>query len=332
MAGKRTTVQIAAAIIAPVVCALGILGAIGSFATIRHLAIPWFGSSAWIVPVGIDLGIAALLAWDLLAEYTGLPWPVLRWAAWAFIAATVYLNISAADGDLTAAIMHVAMPTLFVIVVEGIRHLIRQYTGLANGTRIERIPVARWILAPRSSFLLFRHMVLWHVTSYRTGLDLEYQRWQAISRLQQIHGRYLWRWRAPLSDRLALRPAPVLTELVLAAIPAAEGNEIGATKTPAVGPDTELIATAKEIVREARRPGVRLSQAALGRKLRERGLAIANERLRWLMSEAERTELPGGASCRGHSRCEGSPLQRRNRWGCLTTRWCPNSSCSRSPT
>jgi hypothetical protein len=73
MAGKRTTVQIAAAIIAPVVCALGILGAIGSFATIRHLAVPWFGSSAWIVPVGIDLGIAALLAWDLLAEYTGLP-------------------------------------------------------------------------------------------------------------------------------------------------------------------------------------------------------------------------------------------------------------------
>ena len=119
--------------------------------------------------------------------------------------------------------MHAAMPTLFVIVIEVIRHLVRQYTGLANGTRIERIPVARWILAPRSSFLLFRHMVLWHVTSYRTGLDLEYRRWQAISRLQQTHGRYLWRWRAPLSDRLALRPAPVATELAPAVPPLERG-------------------------------------------------------------------------------------------------------------
>ena len=69
--------------------------------------------------------------------------PPLRWTAWAFIAGTVYLNIAAAHGDPAAAIMRAAMPVLFVTVIDGIRHLIRQSTGLADGTRIERIPASR---------------------------------------------------------------------------------------------------------------------------------------------------------------------------------------------
>jgi hypothetical protein len=294
MSGNPATVRIATAVIAPLVVALGILGAIGSFATVRHLAQPWFGASAWIVPVGIDLGIAALLAWDLLAEYAGFPWPVLRWTAWAFIAATVYLNITASSGDLTAAVMHAAMPTLFVIVIEGIRHLIRQVAGIAAGTRIARIPASRWLLAPRSSFLLFRHMVLWHVTSYRSGLALEYQRWQAIARLQQQHGRYLWRWRAPLYERLALRPAPVQQGTWPNATTATESARAltpGQTATkpdPALSDrDKRLIAAASAILRDARGKGMTVSQAKVGRLLREQGLPIANERLRWLLTAAD---------------------------------------------
>jgi len=95
-ATAKRAVTIAAAFVAPLLCTLAILGGIGSFATVRDLAQPWFGQLALIVPVGVDLGILALLAWDLLAEYLGLSWPVLRWTAWAFITATVYLNISAA--------------------------------------------------------------------------------------------------------------------------------------------------------------------------------------------------------------------------------------------
>jgi hypothetical protein len=281
MTRQSTVVWVSAAIIAPLVCLLGILGAIGSFTTIRHLAVPWFGTSAWIVPIGIDLGIAALLAWDLLAEYTGLPWPVLRWTAWAFIAATVYLNIAAARGILDAAIMHAALPVLFVTVVEGARHLIRRATGLADGTRIERIPFARWLLAPRSSFLLYRHMVLWQVTSYRVGLRLEHQRQQAISGLQQRHGHYLWRWRAPLSDRLALRPGPDLDKLP--ELEQAQATENGESN----GPDSQLVIAARQVLRDAAIAGNRLSQAALARRLRERGLTISNGRLHWLMTNAQ---------------------------------------------
>ena len=129
IAGAAGAVKLAAAVVAPLVCLLGALGGMGSFTTVRHLAVPWFGRSAWIVPVGVDAGILGLLAWDLLAEYLALSWPVLRWTAWAFIAATTYLNIAAARGNPTASVMHAAMPVLFVTVIEGIRHLLARRQG-----------------------------------------------------------------------------------------------------------------------------------------------------------------------------------------------------------
>jgi hypothetical protein len=171
----NTATITAAATVAPLICALGILGSTGSFTTLRHLARPWSSATAWTVPAGIDLGILTLPAWDLLTEYLGFPWPVLRWTAWTFAAATTYLNIAAAHGPMTAAVMHAAMPILFITVIEGIRHLARQHAGLAAGTRIERIPLSRWLLAPRSTALLARRMILWHITTYRDGLTLEYE-------------------------------------------------------------------------------------------------------------------------------------------------------------
>jgi hypothetical protein len=294
-----TAIKIAAAVVAPLIIGLAVLGGVGSFATVRHLAVPWFGPQAWIVPVGVDIGILALLAWDLLAEYLGIPWPFLRWTAWAFVAGTVYLNVTAAHGNPAASIMHAAMPALFITVIEGIRHLVRQWTGLASGTRIERIPVSRWLLAPRSSFLLFRRMVLWHVTSYRQGLALEHQRLQAIARLQQVHGHYLWRWRAPLGDRLALRPSPGTTQVIAAAAEMAPSALIhnllprhclvappASSTTPLSERDRRLVEAARAIIRRAEAQGRRVSQAALARQMRAQGQPVANERLRWLMTAA----------------------------------------------
>jgi hypothetical protein len=222
---------------------LATLGGIGSFATVRSLAVPWFGaSSAWIAPVGIDIGILVLLGWDLLAEFLAMPWPVLRWVAWTFIGGTVYLNVAAAHGNPVGSVMHAAMPSLFIVATEGIRHLVRQLTGLANGTRIEGIPLARWLLAPQSSFTLYRHMVLWHVTSYHDGLRLEYDRMLTISRLQETNGRWLWRWKAPLRERLALRMAPAEialgTDAPTTLTPATASEPTPAATTPAAAPKT----------------------------------------------------------------------------------------------
>ena len=287
----RTAIITAAAVVAPLLCALAVLGGIGSFTTVRDLAGPWFGHLAWIVPIGVDLGILALLAWDLLTEYIGLSWPVLRWTAWAFIAATVYLNIAAAHGSPTAAVMHAAMPILFITVVEGIRHLIRQLTGLAAGTRMERIPLSRWLLAPRSTALLARSMILWNVTSYRDALHLGYERLLAISRLQQDYGRWQWRWRAPLADRLALRLAAAQAGTdtsgtaqtpAISALPDANLGGSRAAAVPLSEHDQLLLAAATDIARNADAQGRTLSQASLASQLRARGLTVANQRLAWL--------------------------------------------------
>jgi hypothetical protein len=331
---------IAAAVLSLLIAGLAVLGGIGSFSTVRRLAVPWFGeSSAWIAPVGIDIGVLVLLGWDLLAEFLAMAWPVLRWVAWAFIGGTVYLNVAAAHGNPVGSVMHAAMPSLFIVATEGIRHLVRQLTGLTRGTRIEGIPFARWLLAPRSSFIVWRHMVLWHVTSYHDGLRLEYDRVLAISRLQQAYGRRLWRWKAPLRERLALRMAPAESALgtgirpTLTATPAAEPASAATTQeaelvtasaspdpqpadsTPPVIPapavlaclpkqhdvdidppatlpaqlserDRQLVQAASAILRDAQDKETPLSQAALARELRAQGLAIANERLGWLIQAA----------------------------------------------
>jgi hypothetical protein len=209
--------------------------------------------------------------------------------------------------------MHAAMPILFVTVIEGIRHLIRQITGLATGTRIERIPLSRWLLAPRTSFLLGRRMILWHVTSYRNGLQLEYQRLLAVSRLQRDYGRWLWRWRAPLQDRLALRLAldptgsaeaeataaslpvgnPDRAASLLAQLPRQYLNAPPPSQAAPLNEDDErLVADAAGIMRDAEQRHARLSQSALARQLRARGHRIANDRLRWLTLTAQ-NRLPG---------------------------------------
>jgi hypothetical protein len=124
-------------------------------------------------------------------------------------------------------------------------------------------------------------MILWHVTSYRDGLRLEYEHLLAVSRLQQQYGRWLWRWRAPLDLRLALRLAPAKTAT-------RTGKEPTTMTEPAMTErDQRLVTAAAGLIRDAGQQGTTLSQAELGRRLRVRGLSIPNGRLRWLAATAK---------------------------------------------
>ncbi|WP_339155142.1 DUF2637 domain-containing protein [Actinomadura luteofluorescens] len=172
------------------------LGGYGSFASVRDVAEPWFGGQAWIVPAGVDLGILALVSVALLLEWLAMPMPALRWMAFAFTAATVWLNVSAAHGDPTGMVMHAAMPVLFITFIEAVRHAIRRRAGIAAGTVREGVPLARWLLAPFSTFRLWRRMVLWQITSYPHALTAEQRRRHALALLDDHYGRR-WRSRAP---------------------------------------------------------------------------------------------------------------------------------------
>lgn len=290
-AAKGRTIHVVVAVVAPLIVALAVLGGLGSFTTVQEMAEPHYAGLAWIVPVGMDLGILILLAWDLLMEYLDLGWPVLRWVAWAYIGGTVLVNVSAARGQVAGSVMYAAMPVLFITVVEGVRHLIRRWVGLASGRRVERVPVARWLLAPVSSLLLWRRMVLWHVTAYRDGLELEYRRLLAVSRLQEEYGRWAWRWDAPLADRLSLHRLP---------IGLAPDGRFGIGTTTAEGQvsgdegDEELLVAARRIQRRARRQGVRFTRDFLGDQLRDLGYPIATARLQQLLAALRDDSAHGG--------------------------------------
>ncbi|WUI01135.1 DUF2637 domain-containing protein [Spirillospora sp. NBC_00431] len=187
------------------------LGGYGSFASVRDVAEPWFGDEAWIVPAGVDLGILALVSVALLLEWLAMPMPALRWMAMAFTGATVWLNVSAANGDATGMVMHAAMPVLFVTFIEAVRHAIRRRAGIAAGTVREGVPATRWLLAPFSTFRLWRRMVLWQITSYPQALVAEQRRRHALALLDAHYGRK-WKSKAPADITWMLRDGVMLDQ------------------------------------------------------------------------------------------------------------------------
>lgn len=160
----------------------------GMFASVQAEMRPYFGQLAWIVPVGVDAGVLALILAGLLLEWLAMPMPALRWIAGVFMAASIWLNLAAADGRATGAVGHAALPVLFIACVEAARHAVRRRAGIAAGTVREGIPVARWLLAPWPTFMLWRRMVLWQVTSYQFALGMEQDRRHAITVLRAAFG------------------------------------------------------------------------------------------------------------------------------------------------
>ncbi|MEU8544749.1 DUF2637 domain-containing protein [Streptomyces sp. NPDC048717] len=225
---------------------LAALGGYGSFAAVDAVAKDYgFGTHSWIVPIGVDLGILALLVVDLVLEQLDMPLAPLRWLAWAFTAATIWFNMAAVDADLpwqdrvTGQGMHAAMPLLFIAFMEGVRHAVRRRTGMVSNRRMDGIRLSRWFLDPIGTFGIWRRMVLWEVRSYRTGLVLERHRRKTIGDLRKEFGRG-WRRKAPEEKLWPLRGGMLDLALELTGTPAgaspATAGDHPALPAPAVTP------------------------------------------------------------------------------------------------
>lgn len=303
---QRAVMWCAALVLLPLVGMLAVLGGMASFGTVRALAEPRLGEWAWSAPIGIDVGILALLTADLLLSYRGWAWPMLRLVAWLFIMATVYLNVadSWASSDWPGVVIHAALPTLFIVAIEGLRHMLCRWIGIHHPITTEGLPRERWIAAPVQSLLLRRRMALWHVTTLDDALRMEHHRLETIAELKETYGRWQWRWRAPLSARLALTMLPARTALEPDSddealppsnphppTPPAGGKTPSArrrrTRTPArtAEVDPALLAAAQAVVTQASQQGVQLNQTTLGEQLRRDGHTIANHRLPHLAAQ-----------------------------------------------
>jgi hypothetical protein len=133
------------------------------------------------LPIGLDLGIPALLLLDWLSRSL-----FLRGAAWFLAAWTVFANGAVTGGGATDRLLHAMMPAVAIVVVEAARHL-RDDPG-----RMDRIRMSRWLLSPVRTSRLQRRMVLWEITSYSEALARESAILYARTVLMVAHGQRSW--------------------------------------------------------------------------------------------------------------------------------------------
>lgn len=220
-------------------------GMVLSFRAVSAEMIPAFGVR-WsaLVPIVADLSVFVFSGVDLVLEKLDMPHPLARWTVYGATFGTVYLNYNA-GGTLPGRIAHVLMPSIWVVFIELMRHVVRRKVSLANGSRREPIPAARWLLAPWPTAKLWRRMVLWRINSYTDALATERRRLAAIATVREVHGR-LWRWHiSPLlrmqiamgelgAESLKAQIHPGHTSGQTVANPAANGGQSGG-QNPAEG-------------------------------------------------------------------------------------------------
>ena len=142
-----------------------LVGFATSYRTLRDLAATVGGYPSWLapaVPLSFDLGIVVLSLKVTKAAREGRTAPILRLVVAALSAATVIAN-AAAVASLPARLLHGVPPAMFVICFESVvvtarRNALRNMHLLPDA--LPRLRTARWLLAPRSSWTVWRELVL----------------------------------------------------------------------------------------------------------------------------------------------------------------------------
>ncbi|MFI2757472.1 DUF2637 domain-containing protein [Streptomyces echinatus] len=182
---------------------VGALGLISSFDAVSQAAARWGFGEPWMLPVGIDTAIPVFTVANLLLIRMDMALAWVRFVPWLLTLITCGLNVAAGHGPW-AKVAHGTMPLLWVVFSEIGAHVYAVRIGAATGRRMEKIRVSRWLLAPLSTFALWRRMTLWEVTSYQVALGLERERQLARAELRERYG-WRWRTRTPRRERVMLR-------------------------------------------------------------------------------------------------------------------------------
>ncbi|MDF3140086.1 MULTISPECIES: DUF2637 domain-containing protein [unclassified Streptomyces] len=182
---------------------VGALGLIASFDAVSEAAARWGFGEPWMLPVGIDVAIPVFTVANLLLIRMDMALAWVRFVPWLLTLVTCGLNVAAGHG-VWAKVAHGTMPLLWVVFSEIGAHIYAVRIGAATGRRMEKIRWSRWLMAPLSTFALWRRMTLWEVTSYSLALTCERERLLARADLHETYG-WKWRWKTPRRDRVMLR-------------------------------------------------------------------------------------------------------------------------------
>lgn len=192
-------------IVATAVLVISGIGFAGSYQAVAHLAEQkGFGEFARFFPIGVDAGIVAFLALDLLLTWLRIAFPLIRYGAWSLTAATIAFNAVVSWPDPIGVGMHATIPLLFVVAVEGARHAVGRIAQIVADKHLEGPPASRWFLNPVGTFILWRRQRLWAIRTWDQVLTLERGRRIYVAQLRKEHGRWGWRRNATADQMLVL--------------------------------------------------------------------------------------------------------------------------------
>ncbi|MER7576098.1 DUF2637 domain-containing protein [Streptomyces sp. NPDC126514] len=241
---------------------VGALGLISSFDAVSLAAARWGFGEPWMLPVGIDTAIPVFTVANLLLIRMDMALAWVRFVPWVLTLVTCGLNVAAGNG-VWAKVAHGTMPLLWVVFSEIGAHIYAVRIGAATGRRMEKIRFSRWLLAPLSTFALWRRMTLWEVTSYSAALACERERLLARADLHERYGRG-WRRKTPRRERVLLRmgeltpaaPPPAATAAEPESVQAPEPTKLAAPrparKRPVKDKPAPAQRTAADLLSEAR--------------------------------------------------------------------------------
>jgi Protein of unknown function (DUF2637) len=205
----------------PLLPAVAAIGFSVSFQTITHQAalrgLPGF---PWLYPVGIDVGILALIleARALIARKRSDAVP--RLCAWILTGFTIYVNAHGSPPhDWVGRALHIVMPALWVVFLELRR---RRWIATAQ-VQDDRIPLARWAFMPWRTLGMRRRMVEHKITSYPVAVAREEALMLAKDLVRAEEGRR-WRKTAPALLRHHLASGTLPEAVTRAAETAAYGS------------------------------------------------------------------------------------------------------------
>ncbi|MEV7253302.1 DUF2637 domain-containing protein [Streptomyces cyaneofuscatus] len=201
LSGQELVLVVGIVLAAAVVSTLGLLS---SYTALETKAATWGWDWPWLLPVGIDVAIPAFTGANLILIRMGMELRWIRWVPRALTAVTVYLNWQASSTP-GGRLGHAALTLLWVIFSEIASHVYGTRIGAVTGKkRMETVRRSRWILAPIPTARLRRRMILWEITSYQQALTRLQEETYVRAQLKEDFG-LLWRWKAPLDKRMALK-------------------------------------------------------------------------------------------------------------------------------
>jgi Protein of unknown function (DUF2637) len=214
--GQRAALRLAIAL----VIAGMVIGFLSSFVTLYDAAADQHWRYPALLPLAVDSGILAYVLLDHLAIALGARSRWLHLVAIALAAFTVWANaaVAPAASDTWRSI-HAAMPALWVLGVEALRFTWRRLHETET-QQAERIPAARWLIAPARTAGMRKRMVMHHVTSYPEAVAREEARVLGMDLAVAVFGKR-WKREAPALLRHHLLAGTLPADVAVAA---AEGS------------------------------------------------------------------------------------------------------------